>query len=205
MSPNRQPYVVDLSGCGGGTNFRGDLCDRVYWGVHEKNITVKRGYFVGIGSNINSKVNIANIIGELCPIFPEIYISEVAITIPVNIETTNSFLNAVLFVSTECEEDDLKKCFVGIEEKLGRRKDLLDRKLKDRTADIDVLSPLITLASETIRNFIPDEPYFRNLYLSLVKYLGFTSVPEFEIGETVEVQSGGKSFGKSPATINGNS
>lgn len=163
------------------------------------------GVFIGIGSNIDSKENIKRIIVELCNLFSEIHISEVVITHPLNINSKHPFLNAVIFVNTDLNVSFLENSFKNIEEKLGRKINLKNRKLIDRTADIDLLTTNKDFNISNISYSIPNEPYFKDLYLSLSNYLGFINInTRIENLRTVEIQINNKLFGKSPTTINCN-
>ena len=77
------------------------------------------GYFIGIGSNIQSKTNFIKIIQRLVQLFGQIELSRILETEPVTIERDNKFVNAVSYIESNLDKDLLKQQLTQIETDLG--------------------------------------------------------------------------------------
>ncbi len=132
---------------------------------------MRRGFLLGIGSNLDPGANVPRILGGLAEAFGELYISSVRPTAPEGMRTANSFLNLAAFVPTERPEAEVKSLFNAIEEGLGRDRSDPDKKIKDRPADIDILRRLAPGARLTAAD-LPTEPYLRPSVQELAEGLG---------------------------------
>lgn len=97
------------------------------------------GYLIGLGSNIEPGKHLPEMLRGLLRIHPMLMISRVVRTKPKGIQSDNDFLNAVVFLPVDMPADELKIKTNAIEAALGRDRSRADKKLIDRTADIDLL------------------------------------------------------------------
>ena len=161
-----------------------------------------RGYFVGIGSNIEPGINIPRIITELLKLFEKISVTRIIQTKPIGIKSYNNFLNLVVFISTKKSRSELKTYFNKIETKLGRDRTDINRKYKDRTADLDILLEIVEKSEFIFEQNIPEEPYVKPILIELINFLGIKpSIRTISLPEGVEIFIKGISLGKAPATI----
>lgn len=132
---------------------------------------MQRGFLLGIGSNLEPEANVPRILQRLNAVFGEVWISSVQPTAPLGMDTQNAFLNFAAFVPTDGTAEALKPLLNQIEEGLGRDRTDPDKKIKDRTADIDILRPL---DPETRLNAadLPPEAYLRPSCAELAVALG---------------------------------
>ena len=161
------------------------------------------GYIIGLGSNIEPFDNISRAIDQLLTIFGEIHISTVLTIPPIGMNSSQNFLNAVLFIETTLSEPELKQHCNRIEESLGRDRSDPKRKIKDRPIDIDILAPA-TFPDDADRktNSITDEYFLYPLIDDLSIFLLGNTSPLLQQGEDIKV--GKLSFGQSATTINRN-
>lgn len=165
-------------------------------------MTRTSGYFISIGSNIEPQDNIVRIVSELLTLFPRVLISPVIQTKPQGMESTRDFLNAVLFVETAMDAEILKTAFNDIEKRLGRNRADPKRKLKDRTADLDILFHQPASAERISADDLPSEAYIRPLVIILASAMGLEPVRPLPALTDVQTLSfGQESFGQAPAAI----
>lgn len=100
-------------------------------------------------------------------------ISKVYRTAPENLNSDNYFLNAAVRIESELNKAELKKWLVGIEEHLGRDRSDPDKKIKDRTADIDILFCLPVQQQRIKSSHLPEEVYMQQPLVELLKYLRY--------------------------------
>lgn len=110
---------------------------------------MKKGYFLGIGSNINPEQNLAKAIKKLLELSPELNIGRAIITEPENMQSQSLFLNSVAEIETELDAQQLKQALNQIETCLGRDRTDPNCKVKDRQIDLDILCP-----SENINSYL---------------------------------------------------
>lgn len=161
----------------------------------------KAGYLLGLGSNIEPFENFAQIVTQLLKSFEKISISRVLHIPPVGMNSQYYFLNAVAFIETAMQQDDLKQICNQIEVTLGRDREDPDSKHKDRPADLDILAYFafprdITRAA----NNITDEYFLYPIIDEIKAYLSNkpceTTLPQ---GATVTMDN--LTFGKAATTI----
>lgn len=163
---------------------------------------MKPGYILGIGSNLAPEQNAGLIIEHLVERFGPIWLSRIYYTAPVQVQSTQRFVNFCVYVPTALAAPEFKAACVAIETALGRDRTNPLRKILDRAADLDVLVRLIgserELAAETI---IPAE-YLAQPAREMVAMLGFGGgrVPTAG-GELCPVRAGGLVLGQTPAAI----
>lgn len=126
-------------------------------------------YLLGIGSNVAPEQNVPAVLKALLAISPQLYLSRVVQTVPENMISAHDFLNVVVLVATDLSPEALKQQTNRIEETLGRDRSAPDRKIRDRPADID----LLTRITEARRTQLPmiKENYLRPLAEELLDYL----------------------------------
>jgi len=162
---------------------------------------LQSGYLLGIGSNIDPHNNIRQIIHLLLNEFPQLSLSRILTIPPIGMNSQRDFLNVVVFIETDSPEAALKQICNRIEIELGRDRSDPDRKVKDRPADLDILTQ-ITLPSDALlpTHSITDE-YF--LYPLLDEIIAYLTENPFEIEQAgVEISIGTLTFGQSATTIN---
>jgi len=161
------------------------------------------GYLLGIGSNIDPHKNVTQIIGLLLEHFPLLTLSRVLEIPPIGMNSQRDFLNVVVFIKTKQAEADLKAICNAIEVQLGRNRNDPQRKMKDRPADLDILST-IHLPDEADRpaHTITDE-YF--LYPLLDEIIAYLSNKPFELEQAgVNLVVDELAFGQTATTIDRN-
>jgi len=164
---------------------------------------VQSGYLLGIGSNIDPHANIAKIIRLLLAKLPKLAISRVLSIPPIGMNCRRDFLNVVVFIETDMTEEALKAICNDIEISLGRDREDPERKTKDRTADLDILSKAcFPEDGQRPASTITDE-YF--LYPLLEEMNAYLSKQDFLIEQAgVAISIDGSTFGQAATTIYGN-
>jgi 2-amino-4-hydroxy-6-hydroxymethyldihydropteridine diphosphokinase len=159
------------------------------------------GYLLGLGSNINPQHNFAAIVRQLLSHFDALHLSRVLHIPPVGMNSHRDFLNAAAFIETDMAEADLKAICNQIETALGRDRDDPDSKLKDRPADIDILTYFNGPADwQRSASSITDEYFLYPLINELCAFLtGAASAPIMQKGTLVSID--GLTFGETAATI----
>jgi len=161
---------------------------------------LKPGYILGIGSNINPETNIAKIISLLLINFPHLTLSRVLKIPPVGMNSQHYFLNVVVYIETNITSNELKSICNKIETQLGRNRDDPASKIKDRTADLDILLH----AKSAIQLIMPvsdiTNEYF--LYPLLEELIAYLLGKEPKVRqEGTQMQFEGLSFGQTATTI----
>ena len=166
-------------------------------------IKIRTGYLLGIGSNINPNENIAKIIVLLLDHFPSLSVSRVLEIPPIGMNSHRDFLNIVVFIETNMIEKSLKNICNNIEIKLGRDRADPGRKMKDRPADLDILTTATFPRDKTRSAADITDEYF--LYPLLDEISAFLSEAEYiaqQQGVTIRVEK--LTFGQAATTINRN-
>ena len=160
----------------------------------------KPGYLLGIGSNIDPDDNISKIIALLLDYFPELHLSRVLRIPPIGMNSHLDFLNLVVFIETNMTEQDLKDICNDIEKTLGRDRSDPARKIKDRPADLDILTALnLPKDKSQTAAEITDEYFIYPLIDELTAYLSGVEAHPQQSGVTINV--GSLSFGQTATTI----
>ncbi len=128
-------------------------------------------YFVSLGSNIEPYQNVAKALDAILLISPSLDISRIIKTKAAGFKSSQYFLNLSLRFFSELSSAELKRTLEKIEEALGRDRTDPDRKLKDRSADLDILFSLETREQMVESHLLPPEPYVRPTVIDLLQYL----------------------------------
>jgi 2-amino-4-hydroxy-6-hydroxymethyldihydropteridine diphosphokinase len=162
---------------------------------------VHAGYLLGIGSNIEPELNIGQIIRLLSSQLPKVSLSRVLKIPPIGINSQQDFYNVVVFIETAMTEIELKAICNDIEISLGRDRNDPDRKIKDRTADLDILTKAIFPddASRLVSS-ITDEYFLYPLIEEINAYLSNRDYVPQQAGVNIIV--GDLTFGQTATTIN---
>ncbi len=163
---------------------------------------MNHGYFIGIGSNIHPEHNIPLIVDRLAHRFRRLAISPCIHTHPVGISSHNDFINAVILIETREDKHQIKAFFNQVEAELGRDRSDADKKIKDRTADIDILWEIASGTTRLSEDAIPHEVYLHAAFIALARDLELlpTTLATAPL-TTVELQLHGQSFGHATTTI----
>jgi 2-amino-4-hydroxy-6-hydroxymethyldihydropteridine diphosphokinase len=163
-------------------------------------MTSRRGFMIGIGSNIEPETNIVQIVEQLLAAFSTLHISRVLQIPPIGMNTHNDFLNLVVLLETEMSEVELKSICNHIEINQGRDRTDPDRKMKDRCADLDILTA-ISLPEDAEREpaDITDEYFLFPLISELTAYLMDKPSPPVQAGTLLHAN--GLTFGETATTI----
>jgi len=144
---------------------------------------VTQGWFVGIGSNLTPSTNIPLIMQLLLQDFSHIHTSASIQTPPMGMDSANNFINLVIYLESSLSEVALIDLLKNIEVRMGRPRDIKNRKLIDRTADLDPLCYIATPDKPANELIIPTEAYLNGPFLELAIYLHFlpadTPLPSF--------------------------
>jgi len=158
------------------------------------------GFLLGIGSNIEPDENLSKIIALLFEHFPTLYLSRILRIPPIGMNSHRDFLNTVVFVETDMAEQTLKKICNDIEIKLGRDRDDPASKMKDRPADLDILTAA-TFPDDKNRaaSSITDEYFIYPLLDEISAYLSGSNYSSKQQGVTLTLDK--LSFGQAATTI----
>jgi len=161
------------------------------------------GFLLGIGSNIDPHKNITQIIYLLLEHFPLLSLSRVLEIPPIGMNSQRDFLNVVVFIQTQQSETELKAICNTIEVQLGRNRNDPDRKMKDRSADLDILSKLqLPDDAERPAHMVTDEYFLYPLLDELIAFL--LNKPHALQQSGVEMEVNSLRFGQTATAINGN-
>lgn len=164
--------------------------------------TVRQGFLLGIGSNINPHDNFVWIVQLLSKCFDSFHLSRVLHIPPVGMNSQHHFLNAVAFIETTMPETALKTICNQIEIALGRDRCDPNSKNKDRPADLDILIQLRTMEDwARSASSITDEYFLYPLIDELKAYLNNVSEPT-GLQQGTRLQADGLTFGETATTIN---
>ena len=99
-----------------------------------------RGYYLGLGTNINAEQNAVLMLRALVKRFGPVHISRFYMTDPVGMKSAHRFLNFAARIETDLDPIACKSILVAIEVELGRDRQAPGCKTADRPADIDMMS-----------------------------------------------------------------
>lgn len=163
--------------------------------------TVRQGFLLGIGSNINPHDNFVWIVQLLSKCFDSFHLSRVLHIPPVGMNSQHHFLNAVAFIEIAMPETALKTICNQIEIALGRDRCDPNSKNKDRPADLDILIQLRTMEDwARSASSITDEYFLYPLIDELKAYLNNVSEPT-GLQKGTRLQADGLTFGETATTI----
>lgn len=163
-------------------------------------MTSQHGFLLGIGSNINPERNIVQIIEQLLSEFPQLHLSRVLHIPPVGMNTHNDFLNLAVFIETSLTETELKDICNKIELGLGRDRTDPDRKMKDRCADLDILTGLsLPEDADKPSSAMTDEYFLYPLIDELIGYL--IDKPNYPSQTGTGLTASHLTFGETATTI----
>jgi len=159
------------------------------------------GYLLGVGSNISPHENIAQIVALLLKSFSPLQLSRVLEIPPIGMNSQHDFLNVVIFIETTATEMELKSVCNAIEVQLGRDRSDPDRKTKDRSADLDILTH-ISLPADQNRPALDmtDEYFIYPLIDELIAYLLNQHSELNQAGIPLNIDN--LTFGQTATTIN---
>lgn len=161
----------------------------------------KAGYLLGLGSNIEPFENFSQIATLLLKSFEKVSISRVLHIPPVGMNSQHYFLNAIAFIETTMQQDDLKQICNQIEVALGRDRDDPDSKHKDRPADLDILAYLeFPRDIERAANNITDEYFLYPIIDEMTAYLNDKPC-ETTLQQGAVIDNGTLTFGETATTI----
>ncbi|MFT7411197.1 MAG: 2-amino-4-hydroxy-6-hydroxymethyldihydropteridine diphosphokinase [Oleispira sp.] len=103
-------------------------------------------YLIGLGSNIQPERNISRACKEIANYLDILNQSAVLINPPCGNTLNFTFHNQILLIHSLQTAAELKSLFETLEIELGREPKCPERKFKDRTIDIDILSQAETAA-----------------------------------------------------------
>jgi 2-amino-4-hydroxy-6-hydroxymethyldihydropteridine diphosphokinase len=163
-------------------------------------MTEKSGFLLGIGSNINPNENMPKIINALLLHFPDLSISRILKLPPIGMNSQQDFLNVVGFIETTMPEKALKTICNQIEITLGRDRDDPASKMKDRPADIDILTAT-SFPTDNLRSMasITDEYFLYPLIAELRAFITHQPFKPLQAGTTVQLDN--LTFGQTATTI----
>jgi hypothetical protein len=119
-------------------------------------------------------------------------------TAPEGMQSAHDFLNLVVLVATDLSAAELKAATNRIEEALGRDRTAPDRKVRDRPADIDLLTPISTARQSSLP--VIKENYLRPLAEELLDFLQQRPLPA-PSGLVTPIQLDGLVLGDAPAAV----
>ena len=140
-------------------------------------------FILGVGSNLEPEQNIPKILQKLLNIFSEIVISRIIETEPVGlIDNAKPFLNLCIYIKTDFDRQQLKAQLNTIEIGLGRDRGDKYKKVKSRTADLDILLELTPdVAVDTAS--LPAELYLLPATIELLHHCGYSAAPSLHEDE----------------------
>ena len=161
---------------------------------------LRRGFLIGLGSNLNPQQNMTKIVSLLLQHFDCFELSRVLHIPPVGMNSHHDFLNAVAFIETDLEQVQLKAICNQIETALGRDRNDPQSKSKDRPADLDILTPVyfpddLSLPVQSIT----DEYFLYPLLQELLAFLAQKPSPHIQAGEQLQLDN--LTFGQTATTI----
>lgn len=156
---------------------------------------MRRGYLLGVGSNLNPERNSALIIEGLLAAFGRLSLSRIYYTAPVEIASPQAFVNFCAFIPTTLPEAAFKARCVALEIALGRDRNNPLRKILDRPADLDVLA-----TGDALPTVSELPAYIRQPCAELVALLGGFALPQAQ-GSLCRVFAFGRFLGETPTTI----
>jgi pteridine reductase len=132
-----------------------------------------KGYFIGLGSNVAPRKNIADALTSLLSLFGTLEVSRIVETTP-TAGLAGPFLNAVAYIHSEINSVELKSKLCSIETALGRDRNDPNRSRKNRPIDLDILLERPENTLQVAGEAIVDEAYYRPSLLELMGTMGLT-------------------------------
>jgi 2-amino-4-hydroxy-6-hydroxymethyldihydropteridine diphosphokinase len=161
-------------------------------------------YFLGLGSNVNPYANVPRMLAALLELAPTLQMSRIMATEPVGLRSAeNSFLNLAVAFHYPGDAATLKTRLNAIEVALGRDRARPDKKVRDRTADLDILFVLTDRVTPPRGADLPTEPYMRPLVLDLLASLDLCTATTCgdALPPGASVIFNGAPIGRHPATL----
>ncbi|MEM9848947.1 MAG: 2-amino-4-hydroxy-6-hydroxymethyldihydropteridine diphosphokinase [Bacteroidota bacterium] len=137
-------------------------------------------YFIGLGSNIEPEKNMLRMIAALFKWSAQVDLSKIYRFAPHKIVSDQYFLNAVVRIESSLSAEALKAQLVALEETLGRDRSDPNKKIKDRTADLDILFGLKAGEQAFDLKDLQEEIYVLYPLQDLLLFL------DYEMGEKLE-------------------
>ena len=97
-------------------------------------------YYLSLGTNIEPEVNALRMLEALCSEFGKIICFPFIYSEPEAIKSKNRFLNSAVIIICDQPITNVKARLNQIETQLGRDRTDPDKSIKDRTADIDIVT-----------------------------------------------------------------
>lgn len=136
----------------------------------------------------------------LLAVHPRLMLSRIVRTAPKGIDSKNDFLNAVVFLPVDLPAIELKQKTNAIEAALGRDRSRPDKKLIDRTADIDLLLRTEPGQRDEVLDRI--ESYLLPRAREMFDYLAGRPIPPVSADSQIAtVLLSGCRLGQAPTTI----
>lgn len=147
-------------------------------------------YYLGLGSNINPALHLAQAIENLQQKFGLVVLWPVIQTKPEQITTSRSFLNTLIVIRTDLNQTTLKNYCNTLELAAGRDRSDPNRSQKDRPLDIDILAQQSTPDSAILQQLT--EPYMQAV---------ITSAGSGMLSSATTISLFGQRLGQRPAAI----
>ena len=158
-------------------------------------------YFVGLGSNVDARRNVARALDQLLTWFGAVQVSHVAETAPVAV-AGGTFLNMVASFQSELPAREIKGLFCAFEEELGRDRSHPNCAKRERSIDLDILFQLPTDAWEVNEANVPTECYYRAATVELIALMDLScAVPAVPITSAIALDFLGNTIGLHPARL----
>ena len=114
-------------------------------------------FYLSLGTNINPRINAVKMVEALSTQYGPVLLFPFVDSKPVGIDTPHRFLNSIAVIESRLAPTELKAQLNSIEERLGRDRSDPLKSVKDRTADIDILTHHETFDLSLFKGF--DTPY----------------------------------------------
>src|SRR5690625_3878775 len=166
-------------------------------------MTLEAGYFIGIGSNKQPRVNLPRVLDALARQFGCLYCSSIYLTEPVAMaDRGERFRNAVAYLPTTWPPERLKAFTNELETRLGRNRAHPRRKVIARPADVDLLYRYPGGTHPLTPASVTDEPYFLVAVPELLEYLGLGNASAASAQTPTEMLSlAAQPVGQGPFTL----
>lgn len=96
--------------------------------------------YLSLGTNIDPENNAVNMVKKLCQEFGNVMIYPFVYTKAVHMDHPSVFINSLALIDTQYSKEKLKSILNTIEEELGRDRNDPLKSIKDRPADIDIIT-----------------------------------------------------------------
>ena len=118
-------------------------------------------YLIGLGSNIAPDTHLPAALAELSQLCELVASSPVLTTAAVGTTFHGDFANQLAVIRCALPAPMLKHQLLRIESKLGREPKTPERKLHDRTIDLDILAT--AASAEEARQYALQDSYYRDI------------------------------------------